>query len=105
MTPLIELHSSAVFSHGAYDPQAAVKAEFSRLIHAALINKRFREMLLVNPLLAIETGYCGESFHFPSELKERIQHIHAETLEVFSAELIQTIDTPSISTQTIYHYR
>jgi hypothetical protein len=105
MTPSTQLHTSThLISAPIYDPEAAIKAEFGRLIHAALINRSFREKLLFNPLRSIEDGYCGESFHFPSELKERIQLIHAESLESFSMQLLQTISSPRVPERAVLHH-
>ena len=87
-----------------FDPQAAVKAEFGRLMHAAIINRTFRQKLLADPSRSIEDGYCGEKFHFPPELKERIQLIRAESLECLSLQIMQIIDSPYISEKVILHF-
>jgi hypothetical protein len=106
MTPISQsLASAHIASNAVYDTEAAVKAEFGRLIHAALINQRFRQKLLSNPLRSIEDGYCGESFHFPSELKDRIQLIHADSLESFSMQLLQTMNSPRVPERAVLHYR
>jgi hypothetical protein len=105
MNPISQSLTSMHFvSTTVYDPEAAVKAEFGRLIHAALINPRFRQQLLSNPLRSIEDGYCGESFHFPAELKERIQLIHADSLESFSMQLLQTTNSPRVPERALLHY-
>lgn len=106
MTPKTQSFSmKPLNSPAVYDPQAAVKAEFGRLIHAALINQRFRQKLLSNPLSSIEDGYCGESFHFSPELKERIQLIHAESLESLSMQLLQTINSPRVPERVALRYQ
>lgn len=74
-----------------------IKAEFGRLIHAAVINKRFRENLLHNPLNCIDAGYCGESFNFPNEFKNRIRKINARSLEEFSSQVIKLFNVPSVT--------
>jgi len=106
MTPITQ---SVLYSHAistpAYDPEGAIKAEFGRLIHAAIISQGFCKKLLNNPLRTIESGFCGESFHFSPELKERIQLIHAQTLESFSMQLLQTIQSSPIPKQVEIHYR
>jgi hypothetical protein len=99
------LSISPIKASQVHDPEAAVKAEFGRLIHAAVINRRFRQKLLSNPLSCIEDGYCNESFHFSTELKERIQHIHAESLESLSLQLLQTINSPRVTERVAYHYQ
>lgn len=89
----------------AIDPHMAVKTEFGRLMHAAIISKRFRENLLANPVQSIEAGFCGESFHFTHELTDRIQHIHAASLEEFSCQLLQVLNNHSLREMTVIQYQ
>lgn len=88
-----------------YDPNAVVRGEFGRLIHAAIINARFREALLMNPVCAIEDGYMGESFQFSSELKDRIKLIKAGSLEEFSTQIMRVVNTSSISEMAVLQYQ
>jgi hypothetical protein len=37
--------------------------ESSRLLTAAVVNRRFRQMLLADPGRALALGYGGEAFH------------------------------------------
>jgi len=105
MSPITQLHASLTLASPAvYDPETAIKAEFGRLIHAALINQNFRKKLLSNPINAIEGGYCGESFHFSPELKERIQLIHTDSLESFSMQLLQTLESHHIPERAVLRY-
>ncbi|HEX7557518.1 MAG TPA: hypothetical protein VF338_12890 [Leptolinea sp.] len=94
-----------VFSPQVSDPKAAVQAEFGRLVHAAIINSRFRQMLLTNPQCTIEKGYFGESFHFSNEMKEQINHIRVGTLEEFSSQVLQIVDAPSFAEMAVLHYQ
>ncbi|NPV75867.1 MAG: hypothetical protein HPY59_05755 [Anaerolineae bacterium] len=80
-----------------HDPDDAVKRECGRLIHAAVINKRFREMLLANPVKSIETGFSGEDFSFTREDKERIRRIQAKSLEDFAVQLMQVVEKPVVT--------
>lgn len=82
--------------HLENDPLGDLKAEIGRLIHAAIINKRFRQMLLKDPKRSIENGYCGERFHFPHEFRQRIECICAESIEEFSAQALNALHTPCI---------
>lgn len=77
------------------DPYESVRMECGRLIHAAVINRRFLDRLLTNPLQSIEDGYCGEKFVFTREEKQRIQHIRATSLADFSNQLLQVIEIPA----------
>ena len=82
-----DLSPSKVFPN----PYESVRMECARLIHAAVISKRFLDSLLANPIKAIENGYCGENFSFTHEEKRHIQLIHASTLAEFSNLLIQAV--------------
>ena len=97
MIPLAQInklstnHTTSTQSHGV-----DINAEFGRLIHAAVINKSFRSKLLQNPVSCIDAGYCGESFHFPFEIKNRIKQINARSLEEFSSQVIKLVNKPSV---------
>lgn len=106
MTPSTHtLTSAPVFHPILFDPEAAVKAEFGRLIHAAIINPNFRKLLLSNPKLSIESGYCGESFHFSPDLKHKITLIKASTLEEFSAQLLEVVTSPNIPEYAVVNFQ
>jgi hypothetical protein len=86
------------------DSQAATKAEFGRLIHAAIISPRFRDHLLVNPMNAIEAGYLGESFQFSGEVKNQLRVIQAGTLEEFASRVLKIVEVPSQAEMAVLHY-
>ena len=73
------------------DPHESVLMECGRLIHAAVISKRFLNTLLTNPIKSIEDGFCGEKFSFTREEKQQIKQIHASSLAEFSNLLIQAV--------------
>jgi hypothetical protein len=79
--------SSKVFP----DPYESILMECGRLIHAAVISKRFLNSLLANPIKTIENGFCGEKFSFSHEEKQHIQLIQATTLAEFSNLLVQAV--------------
>ena len=106
MTPIFEYYpSSSGNTAVSLDPRMAVKAEFSRLIHAAIINRRFREKLITNPIQTIETGYCGEAFYFSRELRDQIRLIHADSLEDFSFQFLQIVDSSTIRESVSIQYQ
>ena len=76
------------------DLHEAVLMECSRLIHAAVVSKRFLNALLVNPITAIEAGFCGERFSFTWEEKQQIINIRARSLAEFSQMLLQAVQQP-----------
>lgn len=73
------------------DADEAALAECGRLIHAAVISRRFQAMLLTNPIQSIEDGFCGEKFSFSREEKQLIKLIRASTLADFSNQLVQAV--------------
>jgi hypothetical protein len=70
--------------------------ETSRLLTAAVINRRFRQMLLTDPGRALALGYGGEAFHMRSDQKESIARIQANSLEEFARQLNQIKEAPVI---------
>lgn len=71
----------------------SIQMECGRLIHAAIISKSFRRMLLDNPVKSVETGYCGEKFYFTREEKARIKLIQAASLEEFASQLMVAVES------------
>jgi hypothetical protein len=66
---------------------------FSHILTAALINRRFRQMLLTNPNLALTIGYREEPFVLSAAEKEIILSVRATTLVDFARGLLTAIQT------------
>lgn len=64
-------------------------SELSRLIAAAIINQKFRELLLKDPLLAMEAGFNGEAFHLDPDYLELVLSIRAQSLSDFASQLAE----------------
>lgn len=62
--------------------------EISRIMTAAVVNLRFRQALLANPLLAIKNGYGDEHFDLEDEQIKRLAKIHAVSLEDFATKVV-----------------
>ncbi len=73
-------------------------------MHAAIISPQFRAHLLADPAATIETGYLGESFHFPGEVKDRIRQLQTGTLEEFASQMLEFVEVPSLSEMAVLHY-
>jgi hypothetical protein len=84
------------------DPFESVKMECGQLIHAAIINKGFRDMLLANPSKSIDAGFCGEKFSFSREEKERISTIRVKTLEEFATQLMSVVEMPVVPEYSVF---
>jgi hypothetical protein len=61
--------------------------EYSRILSAAVVNARFRQALLKDPVQAITTGYWGEKFHLGNEERKRLASIRASSLADFASQL------------------
>jgi hypothetical protein len=61
--------------------------EYSRIMTAAVVNERFRKLLLSNPSQALKSGYAGEAFNLESEESERISAIKATSLAEFARQM------------------
>ncbi len=90
MTILTQVYQNGVSHKGlSTDPEETFLIECGRLLQAAVMNRRFRDSLLSDPVRAIEGGYCGEKFSFTREEKQRIRAIQATSLEDFASKVIQ----------------
>ncbi len=67
----------------------ATSSEYSRILSAAVINSKFRDMLLSDPIKAVSCGYSGEQFELNHEDKNRLATIRATSLAEFAAQLSQ----------------
>ena len=63
--------------------------EISRLLTAAVINKKFCKMLLNDPAKALDKGYYGEAFRLAKDEKEELTSIHAKSLVEFATQLTE----------------
>lgn len=75
--------------------QASVKQDYpasndemNRLLCAAVVSKSFRNMLIANPEIAVETGYQGESFNLSDEDRNWLYSIHPASLVDLAANVV-----------------
>lgn len=68
--------------------------DLSRMMTAAVVNQKFRDLLLSNPAAAMKSGYLGEEFSLDSDEMELVLSIQATTLTDFAQQLLQN-RTPS----------
>ncbi|MBP9675128.1 MAG: hypothetical protein KBD67_00155 [Anaerolineaceae bacterium] len=61
--------------------------EYSRILTAAVVNEKFRKLLLTNPGVAIKKGFAGEAFHLGAEDTRRIADIKVTTLAEFARQM------------------
>ena len=75
----------AVMAH----PTTKNGCELSRLLTAAVVNKKFRKLLLDDPAIALASGFNGEPFRLASEDKNRVLSINAQSLADFATQLTE----------------
>ncbi|MBP9041071.1 MAG: hypothetical protein KBF64_04780 [Anaerolineaceae bacterium] len=71
--------------------------EYSRILTAAVVNEKFRKLLLTNPGLAIKNGFGGEAFHLGADEANRIASIRVSTLAEFARQMNGTGSRVSVS--------
>lgn len=72
--------------------------ELSRLLTAAVVNRRFCHLLLTNPETALASGYNGEAFRLGSDEQKLVLSIQAHSLADFARQLAGYQET-SVSVQ------
>ena len=61
--------------------------ESLRVLSAAVVSNRFRQILLSNPRRAIASGYAGETFHMEDSEIDWMSSIRAENLADFARQM------------------
>jgi hypothetical protein len=68
-------------------------AELNRLLSAAVVNKRFCQLLLTEPETALGLGFNGESFALSAHEEALVLAIRATTLQSFAQQLLSLCET------------
>lgn len=66
--------------------------EISRLLTAAVVSRKFCQLLLADPLLAMRSGYNGETFQLSADEANLLSSIRATTLRDFAEQLLMAGD-------------
>ena len=66
-------------------------SEVNRLLAAAVVNRKFRQLLLSDPVQALEAGYQGEKFTFTRSERDLIVSIQAKSLAELAGQLISCL--------------
>ena len=69
-----------------YEPSSYGRG-LSRQLTAAVVNQRFRHLLLTNPETALASGYNGEVLQPGEWRKDLVLSIHAKSLADFALQL------------------
>ncbi len=62
--------------------------ELNRLLSAAVVSKSFRNLLLVNPEIAVASGYQGESFNLSDEDRNWLFSMRPASLVDLAANMV-----------------
>jgi hypothetical protein len=71
--------------------------EYSRILTAAVVNEKFRRLLLSDPAQALKVGFGGEAFHLAADEKRRISRIQVKTLAEFAKQMNILASRPSLT--------
>ncbi len=77
-------------------PRQPVSDEFSgtystdlnRVLTAAVVNRRFCNLLLSDPQAALRNGYNGETFQLSESERQIVMSIRADSLQEFASQLV-----------------
>ena len=72
-------------------PTRVSHSEVNRLLAAAVVNKKFRQLLLNDPVQALEIGYQGEKFSFTRSERDLIISIQAKSLAELAGQMISCL--------------
>jgi hypothetical protein len=75
----------------------------NQLLCAALVNNQFRELLLSEPAVAIDSGFLDNHFHLSPDEFNFIVNIHSSSLENMADQVhnyIQKVDMPEPTSKT-----
>jgi hypothetical protein len=75
-------------TYTVFDP-ATERTALNRLLAAAVVNVRFRNLLLTNPAEALAGGFAGEKFIFSPQTQEVLLTIKSGSLAEFAQMLCE----------------
>lgn len=85
--------------------EVTINSGISRLMSAAIVSRRFRDLLLKNPDQALSEGYLGEIFELSVNEKKLILSIQADTIQEFALQLSGEADRQEIAPIQVNPYR
>ena len=82
MDKMLKLSGYTVSTMNSYPSRESL-----RVLSAAVVSKRFRQILLSDPRRAIASGYAGETFHMDDREIDWMSSIRAENLAEFARRM------------------
>jgi hypothetical protein len=79
------------------EPRSSIPSpskEISRLLSAAVVNRKFRHQLLTDPVGTLAIGYNGVTFMLDGEERKHVLSIRASSLESFASQLVEQVSLP-----------
>ena len=73
------------------DLQGAYSTDLNRVLTAAVVNRRFCNLLLTDPQTALHSGYNGESFQLSDSERHAVLAIRASNLRDFASQLVSNV--------------
>ena len=80
-------------------------AEINRLLTAAVVSRRFCQLLLANPVAALTAGYRGEAFRLSADEMRQVTAIRASSLQDFAQQLYKSAEMDSVSAPVYETYQ
>ncbi|MCF6277577.1 MAG: hypothetical protein L3J16_02365 [Anaerolineales bacterium] len=80
-------------------PEAGPHPEVTRLLAAAVVSRQFRQLLLSDPVHALDIGYQGEKFSFTKDEHDLITSIRATSLPELAGQLISSLNIRAYANQ------
>jgi hypothetical protein len=69
------------------------KKTMNRLLCAAVVDRKFRDLLLANPKNAVRAGYNGERFELDEAEITLVAEIQAKNLSEFAARVSEILES------------
>jgi hypothetical protein len=87
MDKMLKLSGYSVSTQTVSTQTSYPSRESLRVLSAAVVSSRFRQMLLSDPRRAIKSGYAGETFHMDESEIAWMASIRAESLAEFARQM------------------
>ena len=84
MDKMLKLSGYSVSTQNSYPSRESL-----RVLSAAVVSSRFRQILLSDPRRAINSGYAGETFHMDEREIAWMSSFHANSLAEFARQMTE----------------
>lgn len=81
-------------------PPATLSKNLNRLLSAAVVNPRFQQLLLADPITALKMGYNGERFHLTPPEYAVVTSLRANSIREFATQLLRKFQDAPVDSAT-----